>query len=167
MEITLIFVTSVSISLIVWYMIMKTYFFPRVKEFELKKALQPILFLHSFRFVGLAFLMPGVVGTDLNPAWALPAAYGDLTVAILAVVAISLRNHSSFRFFVWVFNILGILDLLVGSVLGPIYDIIPSLHAAYFPLIIYVPLLYVTHFSVFNMLLKNQAVNRVVQTVAA
>jgi hypothetical protein len=39
--------------------------------------------LHSFRFIGLAFLVPGVVSADLPSTFAHSAAYGDIIAAIL------------------------------------------------------------------------------------
>jgi hypothetical protein len=45
--------------------------------------------LHSFRFVGLAFLVKGVVSPELPAAFAVPAAYGDLIAAVLALLALA------------------------------------------------------------------------------
>jgi hypothetical protein len=58
-------------------------------------ALRPLLTLHAFRFVGLAFLVPGVVSPDLPAAFANPAAYGDLAAAVLALLALAtgLQNN--------------------------------------------------------------------------
>lgn len=150
-------------SFMIWNRIIRIYFGSRSKDLGLKKAVQPILFLHSFRFVGLAFLVPGVVGPNLNPAWANSAAFGDLAVAILAFAAILLTNRPSFRVALWAFNILGSLDLLKAFIEGPIYNIVPSLHATYFLLVIYVPLLSLTHLTVFRMLLKNQKLSNPIQ----
>ncbi len=150
-------------SFMIWSRIIRIYFWPRVKDLGLKKAIQPILFLHSFRFVGLAFLVPGVVGANLSPAWANPAAFGDLAVAVLAFAAILLTNRPSFRVALWAFNILGMLDLVNAFIKGPIYNIVPSLHAAYFILVVYVPILFATHLTVFRMLLKNQKLNNPIQ----
>jgi hypothetical protein len=50
-------------------------------------ARDPLVVLHTFRFMGLSFLVPGVVSPSLPLAFAAPAAYGDLVVALLAVAA--------------------------------------------------------------------------------
>src|SRR5262245_61279128 len=50
-------------------------------------ALIPLVVPHTFRFVGLSFLIPGVVFPSLSPGFAIRAAYGDLVAAILAGVA--------------------------------------------------------------------------------
>jgi hypothetical protein len=67
METAILFAISVLMSLIIWNKISKEYLWPRVKDRELKKAVQPVLILHSFRFAGLSFLMPGIVRAGLNP----------------------------------------------------------------------------------------------------
>ena len=157
MEATILFVISVFTSFIVWNKVSTKYFWPRLQEAELKTAVQPILILHSFRFAGLSFLIPGVVNTGLNPAWAMPAAFGDFAAALLAVMTLWLINSASFRSFLWIFNILGLTDLLLAFVDGPRYGILPFLGAGYFIIILYVPLLLLTHLMVFKLLLKKQA----------
>jgi hypothetical protein len=48
-----------------------------------------MLILHSFRFVGLAFLVPGVISPDLPSAFAVAAGYGDIVAAVLALLALT------------------------------------------------------------------------------
>jgi len=156
METAILFAIDVLTSLIIWNKLSKKYFWLRVKDLELKKAVQPILVLHSFRFAGLSFLVPGVVNAGLNPAWAIPAAFGDFTAAILAFITLLSVNSRSFRPLLWVFNILGLIDLLLAFVDGPRYGIVPFLGAAYYIVILYVPILLLTHFMVFKLLIKNK-----------
>ena len=156
METTILFGISVLTSLIIWDKISKKYLWLQIKDLELKKAVQPILILHSFRFAGLSFLVPGVVNAGLNPAWAMPAAFGDFTAAILAFITLLRMNSTSFRSLLWIFNILGLIDLLLAFVDGPRYSILPFLGAAYFIVILYVPILLLTHLMVFKLLLKNK-----------
>ncbi|MBS1523112.1 MAG: hypothetical protein JST50_19075 [Bacteroidetes bacterium] len=156
MEATILFAISVITSLIVWNKIGREYFWHRLQELELKRAVQPILILHTFRFAGLSFLIPGVVHAGLNPAWALPAAFGDFAAAILALIALLMINSASFRPFLWVFNILGLIDLIVAFIDGPRYNILPFLGAGYYIIILYVPLLLLTHLRVFKLLLKSK-----------
>jgi hypothetical protein len=56
-----------------WY-----YIWPALRELPCPENLKPILLLHGFRFLGLAFLVPGVVSPELPAAFAQPVAYGDL-----------------------------------------------------------------------------------------
>jgi hypothetical protein len=62
-------------------------------------------------FVGLSFLVPGVVSPDLPAAWARPAAHGDVRcdLALLPVVAVKSRLGT---ILVWVFNVWDCADLL-------------------------------------------------------
>ena len=158
METTILFAISVLTSLIVWNKIAAKYFWPRFQELDLRKTAQPILVLHSFRFGGLSFLIPGVVHAGLNPAWAIPAPFGDFTSAILAIAALSLINSTSFKPLLWIFNVWGLADLLLGFIDGPRYGIIPFLGASYYIVILYVPLLLLTHLRIFKLLLKSQTV---------
>jgi len=156
METTILFGISVLMSLIVWNKLSKKYLWLQIKDRELKKAAEPILVLHSFRFAGLSFLVPGVVHAGLNPAWAMPAAFGDFTTAILAFITLLRINSTSFKSLLWVFNILGFIDLLLAFADGPRYSILPFLGATYFIVIVYVPLLLLTHLMVFKLLLRNK-----------
>jgi hypothetical protein len=81
----------------------------RVRKQELIALVAPHMFL---RFIGLSFLVPGVVLPGLPAAFAIPAAYGDFVAGILAVVAtVALANHASWAVAAaWLFNIWGITD---------------------------------------------------------
>src|SRR5262245_11880387 len=68
-------------------MVTQLYLWPRLRILERDDALLPLVVSHTFRFIGLSFLVPGVVSPSLLSAFAAPAAYGDLLAAILALVA--------------------------------------------------------------------------------
>jgi hypothetical protein len=107
-----LFGISVPVSFIAWAVVMRQYVWPAVRSQSRTNALRPILLLHSFRFVGLAFLVPGVVSPDLPAAYARPAAYGDLATAILALLAIAALRNKLGIILVWAFNLPGTADLL-------------------------------------------------------
>ncbi|MBS1689022.1 MAG: hypothetical protein JSS96_09875 [Bacteroidetes bacterium] len=155
METAILFIVSVLMSLIVWNKISKKYLWLRIKDQQLNKAAQPILMLHSFRFAGLSFFVPGIVHAGLNPAWSVPAAFGDFTAAVLAFVTLSLVNTALFRPLLWIFNLLGFADLLLAFVNGPRYNIVPFLGPAYYIVILYVPILLLTHIMTFRLLVRN------------
>src|SRR5438128_656347 len=87
---------------------------PRARTMERDDALVALVVPHTFRFIGLSFLVPGVVSASLPSAFAAPAAYGDLVAAILAFVAtISLSKRVSYAtMLVWLFNVWGTADFL-------------------------------------------------------
>jgi hypothetical protein len=72
------FFVSIAFSFIAWGIVTARYIWPRLRLLPRSEALRPLLMLHSFRFEGLAFLVPGVVSPDLPSAFAHSAAYGDI-----------------------------------------------------------------------------------------
>jgi hypothetical protein len=113
--------------------------------------------LHSFRFIGLAFLVPGVISPDLPGAFARPAAYGDLIAALLALLALAGLQSRLGIGLVWLFNLWGTADLLYAFYQGRFgVGFEPGqLGAAYFIPTVVVPLLLVTHGLVFRILLES------------
>ena len=81
-----LFGISIAFSFIAWGIVLAQYLWPVLRGRPRRDAMRPLILLHCFRFVGLSFLVPGVVSPDLPPAWALPAAYGDLIAAVLALL---------------------------------------------------------------------------------
>src|SRR5215468_10090661 len=89
MPLPALFGISVAFGLAVWVAVVVQYIWPAMKERSGAEALKPILLLHGFRFLGLAFVVPGVVSPELPAAFAQPVAYGDLMAAILALLALA------------------------------------------------------------------------------
>src|SRR6202453_1638572 len=88
----LCFFVSIAFSLVAWGIVAARYVWPELRLRRRAEALQPLLVLHSFRFIGLAFLVPGVVSPDLPAAFAHAAALGDIIAAILALVSLVMRR---------------------------------------------------------------------------
>jgi hypothetical protein len=151
------FGTSIALSFIAWGIIAVRYLWPALRIQPRARALRPLLLLHSFRFIGLAFLVPGVVSSDLPAAFARPAAYGDLVTAVLALLALAALQSRLGIVLVWVFNLWGIADLLYAFYQGNLTGVGPApgqLGAAYFIPTLVVPLLLITHGLVFRLLLE-------------
>jgi len=152
-----LFGLSVLFSFVAWAIAVRRYVWPALRDRSRVDALRPILTLHSFRFAGLAFLIPGVVSPNLPADFARSAAYGDLATAVLALLAIAALHGRVGILLVWAFNILGTLDVLnafyQGNRTGLALD--PGLQgAAYFLPTLVVPLLLITHGLVFGLLLR-------------
>jgi hypothetical protein len=146
---------SVVLSFLVWGLIAAQYLWPALRNRSRADALRPLLYLHAFRFVGLAFLIPGVVSPDLPAAFALPAAVGDIVASILALASLALLRLKAGIALVWVFNIWGAADLLYAFYAGNHSNLAPgAMGAAYFIPVVLVPLLLVTHALVFRILLS-------------
>jgi hypothetical protein len=146
---------SIAFSFIAWGILVARYLWPELRRQSRADALWPLLLLHCFRFVGLSFLVPGVVSPDLPTAWALPAAYGDLITAVLALLALAVLRSGLEIALVWVFNLWGSADLLYAFYQGNQVGLEPGqLGAAYFIVTVLVPLLLITHGLVFRLLLQ-------------
>src|SRR5215467_10967654 len=101
------FFLSIAFSFIAWAMVVARNIWPELRPRPRAEALRPLLILHSFRFIGLAFLIPGVVSPDLPSAFANSAAYGDLITAILALVSLQLLPSAAGTAAAWLFNLWG------------------------------------------------------------
>jgi len=152
------FFASIAFSLIAWGMVAARYIWPELRIRQRAEALRPLLILHSFRFVGLAFLVPGVVSPDLPSAFAHSAAFGDIIAAILALLALTLLPSASGIVIAWIFNVWGTADLFnafyqanhAGLMAG-------QLGATYFIPTFVVPLLLITHGLSFRILMQRQS----------
>jgi len=96
MSIQALFGISALMSFVAFGLVTKLYIWPRLRMLERDDALISLVVPHTFRFIGLSFLVPGVVSPSLPSAFAVPAAYGDLIAAVLAVAAsITLSRRAS------------------------------------------------------------------------
>ena len=161
------FLASVVMGMVAWGAVLLRYVWPRMRDLDLRRAAEPVLYLHLFRYVGLAFLVPGVVDPGLATQWSHPAAYGDLMAALLAGLALLLRSGKHFRLALWAFSLWGTIDLLEAAAMGPVHDIVGHLHATYFIPVIGVPLLLWTHALVYVLLIRRDDPRRASQRLAA
>jgi hypothetical protein len=156
-----LFGISVAFGLAAWGAVAWHYIWPALKERPSPENLKPILLLHGFRFLGLAFVVPGVVSPDLPAAFAQPVAYGDLIAAMLALLALTTLGTRTGTVLTWAFNAFGTADLILAFYLGSRISLparLGLLGAAYFILTAYVPLLLITHGLAFRMLVRTKAV---------
>jgi hypothetical protein len=158
MQPQLSFFVSIAFSLIAWGIVTARYIWPELRHKPRAEALRPVLILHSFRFLGLAMLVPGVASPDLPPAFAQPAAYGDLIATILALLTLLLLPRGAGVVMAWIFNIWGSVDLLNAFYQGNGAGLLAGqLGAAYFIPTFFVPLLLITHGLAFRILLQPQS----------
>jgi hypothetical protein len=151
----LYFFLSIAYSFIAWGMVNARYIWPELRFRPRVEALRPLLILHSFRFVGLAFLIPGVVSPDLPSAFARSAAYGDIIAATLALLALISLSSRAGMAITWIFNLWGTADLVNAFYQANHAALLAGhLGAAYFIPTLIVPPLLITHALVFRILLK-------------
>src|SRR3974377_2115489 len=157
MQLQLSFFVSIAFSCITWGIVAARYIWPELRLRQRSEALRPLLILHSFRFIGLAFLVPGVVSPDMPSAFAQSAAYGDIIAAILALLALISLPTASGIVIAWIFSLWGTADLVnafyqanhAGLTAG-------QLGSTYFIPTFIVPLLLITHGLAFRILLQHQ-----------
>ena len=151
-----IFGVQFLLSLIVYGILARWYVAPALARLPLYDALIPLLVPHAFRHLGLVFLVPAVVAPTLPPAFALPAAYGDLLAGLLALLAmVALRGRWAVAIaLAWLANIVGALDLLHAFYRGIPLDAGRHMGSAWYIPTFIVPALFVTHFMIFALLFK-------------
>ena len=153
MSIEWVLPVSMLLGLTAWALVFRNYVHPRLGPLPLAEALRPILVLHVFRYLGLMFLVPGVTAAPLDPRFAVPAAFGDLIAALLALLAIALlRRPRALVPAVSFFNIWGLADLINAVGRGLAYTPDGALGAAFWIPVLIVPLLVVSHIYVFLLL---------------
>src|ERR1700747_2958608 len=157
----IIFNLHLILGYVAWLLCFVVYILPWLKSIDLLAAQRAIATLHSFRFFGLVFILPGVVGPNLPAAgFATFAAYWDLATGVLAILALfTVRVRPLFWLFVVAFNLVGMIDLIFdyyhATQVG-LPALAGQLGAAYAIPILYVPVLMITHIVAFYLMLRPQ-----------
>lgn len=144
-----------------WLLCFGAYVWPRLRAMERVEAQRAIATLHSFRFFGLVFIIPGVVGPNLPASFAAFAAYGDFATGLLAMAALlTVRIRPAFWALVVAFNLAGTVDIIIDYYHGiqvGLPALAGELGATYAIPIIYVPVLMITHVAAFLLLARSQS----------
>jgi hypothetical protein len=155
-----IFQIQLVLGYVPWLLCFGAYIWPRLRSMDRVEAQRAIAVLHSFRFFGLVFLIPGIVSPNLPSGFAAFAAYGDFATGLLAMGALlTIRLRPVFWPFVVAFHVVGAIDVIVdyyhGTQVGlPL--LAGELGATYAIPIIYVPVLMITHVAAFYLLARPQ-----------
>src|SRR4029078_11596766 len=144
---------------VAWLLCFGVYLLPRLKSMDQVEAHRAIAPLHSFRFFGLVFILPGVVG-NLPASFATFAAYWDLATGVLAMLALlTVRLRPLFWLFVIAFNLVGTSDLILDyyhAIRVSLPAAAGQLGAAYVIPVVYVPALMISHVVAFYLLTRRQ-----------
>jgi hypothetical protein len=166
-----VFQLHLGLGYVPWLLFVGTYLWPKLKAMDRVDAQRAIATLHSFRFFGLVFLVPGVIGPNLPAGFATFAAYGDFATGVLATLALlTVRLRPLFWLFVVAFNVVGAADIIIDYYHGNQLGLAPlagELGATYAIPIIYVPLLMITHVMAFYLLVRPQTAVAVAGDAAA
>jgi hypothetical protein len=163
MSTAMIFLVQLVLGYVAWALCFGTYGLPRLAAMHRAQAHRAIATLHAFRFFGLVFILPGVVGPGLPAGFAPAAAYGDFATGLLAIAALlAWRVRPLFWLFVVAFNLVGTGDLLIDyghAIRGGLPEHAGALGAAYVIPILYVPLLMITHvYALYTLVRPRQPV---------
>src|SRR5712672_1937617 len=143
---------------VAWLLCFGAYIWPWLKSMDRVAAQRAIATLHSFRFFGLVFILPGVVSPNLPADFAVFAAYGDFATGVLAMLALlTVRIRPIFWVFVVAFNLVGTGDLILDyyhAIEVNLPALAGELGATYAIPIVYVPLLMITHVVAFYRLAR-------------
>jgi hypothetical protein len=160
MSVETIFRIHLVLGYVAWLMCFGVYIWPKLKSMEHIEAQRAIATLHSFRFFGLVFIVPGVVSPDLPHSFATVAAYGDFATGVLALLALALiRTRPLFWALVVAYNLVGVGDLLIDyydATMAGLPAVAGEFGAMYWVPIIYVPILMITHIASLYLLLRAQ-----------
>ena len=154
----ILFPLQLVLGYVAWLLCFGLYVLPWLMSMDRVDAQRAIATFHSFRFFGLVFILPGVVGPHLPADFAVFAAYWDLATGVLAMLALlTARIRPLFWLFVAAFNLVGTVDL-VRDYYHAIHAGLPAmagqLGAAYAIPVLYVPALMITHVAAFYMLMR-------------
>ena len=160
MDVHLVFGVSALLSLVSSAVVAALYLWSFLRVMDRETALTVLVAPHMFwRFMGLSFLVPGVVSPSLPADFAIPAAYGDLIAGLLAIVTtIALSQRAPWAIpAAWVFNVWGAADLIFALLQGVRTNVDPgALGAAFFIPTALVPPGLMTHALVFRLLAQTR-----------
>ena len=149
------------VACLLWF---STYILPKLRSMGHFEAQRVIATVHSFRFFGLVFILPGVVGPNLPAGFATFAAWGDFATGMLALLALlTARLRPLFWSFVVAFNVVGTVDILVDyyhATRANLPTIAGQLGATYIIPVVYVPMLMIMHVAAFYWLLHRPLANK-------
>ena len=144
---------------VAWLLCFGAYILPWLRSMDRVEAHRVIATLHSFRFFGLVFILPGVIGPNLPGSFGAFAAYADFATGVLAILAlVTVSIRPLFWLFVVAFNVTGAADFLVDyyhAIQVDLPAIAGELGSAYAIPIIYVPILMITHVLAFYWLARS------------
>jgi len=149
-----IFVLQFVLSVLLFGLIARWVVAPWLATQSQQNALFWLTLPHAFRYIGMVFLVPGVVAQPLPDYFAIPAAYGDLAASVLAILALVLLRigWTGTMGVLWLFNVVGTVDLL--NALRHV-EVVSDFGSVWYIPTFFVPLLLVSHFMIFARLLKS------------
>jgi hypothetical protein len=152
-----------TLSLIIFSLIAKWYITPALNKLKPYDALALLFLVHTLRYLPSTAFAPGQIGSDVPMEAMSRIAFGDLTSAILALVAVMFLRYRwpGALTVAWVVNIVASLDWLYASFLAASNQLINhSLGGNWYIVHYYVPVIGVIHVMIFMRLLKRKTLGK-------
>jgi len=142
-----IFVIAFVIALSSWAALAYYWIYPWLRSKPSMEALTILTAPQMLRYVGLALLVPGLVGPLIAKNVVTQIATLDTLTAVLAVISfVALNARSRFALLLaWLMNIVGFGDIITSVVRASIVDISPQLYAGWYVVAMSMPALLVMH----------------------
>lgn len=131
---------------------------PRISKLPINEALLPLVFLNTFRYLGLSFMAKDQFYDGFPQDFLTTVGLLDFTTAILSIISfVALKNKWRFSIsLVWIFNVVGFGDLITAfpQFFGlKLYD--QDLGFIWLIFITYGLAAFLSHIYIFIRLLKN------------
>jgi hypothetical protein len=151
----LVFPAQVALAFITMGLLARWFVAPRLAGLPRDLALQPLLAVHTLRYIGLVFLAPAAA-PSLAQSFAVPAGLGTAIAGLLALGSIALlRARSRFAIpLVWIFSIEGLADFANAFAQARSATVVDQLGAAYYVPIVIVPAAVITHLMILGLLVR-------------
>ncbi|HYR94391.1 MAG TPA: hypothetical protein VEP48_09330 [Methylomirabilota bacterium] len=155
MEPVVLFGIQFTLALVAYALIGFWYVSPRLAALPREVALVPLVWVHVFRIVGGTILAPGAADAAVPTEFRTQIGYGDLTTAVLALVAlVALRARFSGAIaLVWLLLAVGMLDTVNAIVQSVRFSVFTyPLGVNWVIVTMYVPALLVSSLLIFIQL---------------
>jgi len=160
MSSTIVFAMLGVLGHLAWLLCFRAYIWPKFRNMDPVEVHRAIATLHSFRFVGLVVLLPGVVGSHFPTSLAVVGARWDLATSALALLALfSVGIRRLFLPLIVAFNLVGAFGLVLTyyhAVQVNMPAIAGEFGAAFVIPVLYMPIQTITHVAAFYLLLRRR-----------
>jgi len=153
-----VYVVQAGLSFLMLFLLVRWFIGPYLAAQPIRKAMLVMLSPHIAHHVGLAVLVPGVVGVGFPANFALLITIGEPTMLFLLIFCMGAlrKNSPQASFLLWIFTIAGFaynfLSAYLALKLGA--ALVDKLDAHWYVSVFYVPLLAVSHILILINLLK-------------
>jgi len=153
-----VYVIQAGLTFLMLFLLVVWFIGPYLAAQPIRKAMLVLLSPHIAHHVGLAVLIPGVVGIGFPANFAMVIAIGEPTMLFLLIPCLwSLRKNLPYSWILlWIYTVAGFTYNFISAYLAVILGsaLVDKLHAHWYVSVFYVPLLAVSHILILLNLLK-------------